>query len=257
MDHQRPNLVLLGSDNPTTWIVYNRLVQEFGPFPALIEPHMSRVALFQNRIRKLGLFTPLSQVAFVVLIRPLINYLARKRINQICRLDGLEGMQPLSPFITNIASANGEDCTTFLRRAQAKVIIVNGTRILKPHILQATPAVFINTHQGITPEYRGAHGAYWALLKNDAANCGVTVHVVDQGIDTGNIISQAKITPQADDSFATYPYLQTAAALPLLSAAIHDALAGTLKTAAIQGPSRVWYHPGFFTYILGRLRGVR
>jgi phosphoribosylglycinamide formyltransferase 1 len=257
LDHQQPNLVLLGSDNPTTWIVYNRLVQEFGPFPALIESHTSRWGLFRSRVRKLGLFVALGQAAFVVLIRPLLNYSSRARINQICRLNGLEVAAPLSTFMTYIESANGEDCASFLRKVKADIVIVNGTRILRPYILKATSALFINTHQGITPKFRGAHGGYWALQQKDAANCGVTVHLIDEGIDTGAVIGQARIAPAADDNYATYPYLQTAAALPLLSAAIHDVVEGTLKTTVNQGPSCVWYHPGFFTYILGRWNGVR
>jgi folate-dependent phosphoribosylglycinamide formyltransferase PurN len=257
LDHQHPNLVLLGSDNPTTWIVYNRLVQEFGPFPAIIESHTSRWGLFRRRVRKLGLFVALGQVVFVVLIRPLLNYSSRRRINQICRLNGLERAAPLSTFVTQIVSANGEECANFLRRAKADIVIVNGARILRPHILKSTPALFINTHQGITPKFRGAHGGYWALQQNDRSNCGVTVHLIDEGIDTGAVIEQARIVPTADDNYATYPYLQTAAALPLLSAAIHDVMKDTLKTTVNQGPSRVWYHPGFLTYVLGRWRGVK
>lgn len=258
MAYLKPNLVLLGSDSPTTWIVYNRLVEEFGPFPALIESPVSRPVLFKKRIRKLGLPTALSQAAFVTLIRPFVRLFAKRRINQICRLDGLECVKPLSTHITNIATANGEDCAKFLRDAQVEVVIVNGTSILRPHILNSTSAVFINTHQGITPRYRGAHGAYWALKQNDAANCGVTVHLVDEGIDTGNIIGHAIIEPSSEDNFSTYPFLQTAAALPLLSATIRNILAGKkLETKAIEGSSRVWYHPGFFGYLIGRLRGVK
>ncbi len=257
MENQKPNLVLLGSDNPTTWIVYNRLVREFGPFPALIEQNAARRKLFDTRVRKLGLRAAISQVAFVMLIRPLLSRLAKSRVSQICRQEGMERNQPLSASITNIDSANGKFCEDFLRGCNADVVIVNGTRILKPHILNATPAPFINTHQGITPHYRGAHGAYWALLKNDTEHCGVTVHLVDEGIDTGNIIGQSKIAPQTDDNFATYPYLQTAAAIPVLLDAVQAVQSGALKTTAIAGPSSVWYHPGFFTYLAGRLRGVR
>ena len=257
LPYPKPNLVLLGSDNPTTWIVYNRLVEEFGPFPALIESAISRRVLFKNRIRKLGLLAAVSQVAFVGLIRPFLRYFAKQRINQICRLDGLECVEPMSTHITKIASANGEDCAKFLREAEAKVVIVNGTRILRPHILNSTSAIFLNTHQGITPEYRGAHGAYWALEQNDAANCGVTIHLVDEGIDTGNIVGQAKIIPSSEDNFSSYPFLQTATALPLLLTAVRNILGDKLETTPIQGLSRVWYHPGFFTYIFGRLRGIK
>ncbi len=254
---EKPKLVLLGGENPSTWIIYNRLAQEFGPFPALIEPHVSRLALLRSRIRKLGLWPVLNQVAFVALIRPLLNFRGKTRIRRICRSNGLETTRPLSAWIKNIDNANSPACEEFLRSTPADIIIVNGTRILRSHILAATQAVFINTHQGITPQYRGAHGAYWALLENDPAHCGVTVHLVDEGIDTGNIVGQAKIDPQADDNFPTYAYLQTAAAIPLLLAGISDIMAGTLKTSAISGTSKVWYHPGFFTYLTGRRRGVK
>ncbi len=257
MVDQKSNLVLLGGDNPTTWIIYNRLVQEFGPLPAVIERHVSRLSMLRNRFRKLGLGAVVSQVGFVVFIRPVLNYFGKRRISQICRLHGLERTEPFSTQITRVESTNGEVCKNFLAERRPRVVIVNGTRILRSNILRATDAVFINTHQGITPLYRGAHGAYWSLFQNDKEHCGVTIHLVDEGIDTGNIIGQAKIDPQADDSFVTYPYLQTAAALPLLLEATRNALAGPLKTTAIQGPSRVWYHPGFFSYLTGRLRGIR
>jgi len=70
------------------------------------------------------------------------------------------------------------------------VVVVNGTRIIAEKVLHSVPATFLNTHSGITPLYRGAHGGYWALVKKDRANCGVTIHVVDAGIDTGGIVTK-------------------------------------------------------------------
>jgi hypothetical protein len=52
-------------------------------------------------------------------------------------------------------------------------------------------ALFINTHTGITLQYR-VHGAYWVLVSNDKENCGVIVDKLDQGIDT-EIITQCTI----------------------------------------------------------------
>ena len=34
-------------------------------------------------------------------------------------------------------------------------------------MLQSVEAIFVNTHVGITPKYRGVHGGYWSLVKND------------------------------------------------------------------------------------------
>lgn len=257
MSATRTDIVLLGGDNPTTWIVYNALVQHFGPLKALIEPRVAKRAMFRTRVRKLGLFRVLSQIAFVMLVRPFLRRAGERRIREICQRFGLETIAPLTRDIITIDSANSADCLAVLKEIAPKVVIVNGTRILKPATLASVNAVFLNTHQGITPGYRGAHGAYWALHEDDRARCGVTVHIVDQGIDTGNIVGQALIKPEPGDSFVTYPYLQTAAALPMLLEAVRQALEGALSSEPVSGKSGVWYHPGFFQYLAGRLRGVR
>ncbi len=257
MQNIHKKLVLLGSDNPTTWIVYNHLIKELGLFPAFIEQPQSRAQLLKNRIKKLGLFAVADQLAFILAIRPYITARSQNRIKTICHDMGLEQTEPLSSSIQQIDSVNSETFRKRLAEINPDIIVVNGTRIIGKKTLSATDAIFINSHQGITPAYRGAHGAYWALYQNDKDNCGVTVHLVDQGIDTGNIIGTSKIEPTGEDSFATYPYLQTAAALPILTQAIQDANANKLETHPISGISQVWYHPGFFEYIRGWFRKIR
>ena len=257
MTTSQHDLLLIGGDNATTWIVYNRLVREFGLFPCIIEDHVPRSTLLRNRARKLGWLPVLDQLAFVALVRPLLRYQAAKRVREICRDNDLERKAPLTPAISHVNNINDPDAIASIKGHAPKIVIVNGTRILKPAVLNAVPAVFINTHQGITPQYRGSHGAYWALHQNDKSHCGVTVHLVDAGIDTGNIIGQVMIEPTSADDFATYPYLQTAAALPILQKAISDARQGQLETRAISGPSAAWYHPGATQYLRARFRGLR
>lgn len=252
-----PRLLLIGSDHPTTWIVYNRLVREFGLFDAVIEGGVTKGVLVRNRARKLGWPAVLSQMAFVALIRPILRYQSSRRIRDICRVNDLEIHEPLSPAIRRVDNINGPEAVALITASKPDVVIVNGTRILKRPVLESTSAAFINTHQGITPKYRGAHGGYWALYESDPERCGVTLHLVDQGIDTGNIIAQALISPGALDCYITYPYLQIAAALPFLIRAIRDCMAGTLTTSVAKGDSAVWYHPGFFQYIRAKFRGVR
>jgi folate-dependent phosphoribosylglycinamide formyltransferase PurN len=252
-----PKLLLVGSDTPTTWIIYNHLVREFGLFGALIEQPPSRKTLLRNRLRKLGITTVLGQMAFVLSIRPVLYRIAKKRISAIMHDHGLEPIEPMTDAIRHIENINSEEAIDAIKRAGPAVVVVNGTRILKPATLQASAAMFINTHQGITPKYRGAHGAYWALYENNPSQCGATVHIVDQGIDTGGIVGQITIEPGPDDSFVTYPYLQTAAALPILVDAVRQALKGDLRSKPVTGPSAIWYHPGALQYLKARLRGVR
>ncbi len=73
------------------------------------------------------------------------------------------------------------------------MVLVVGTRIISRKVLVAVAAPFINYHDGITPKYRGIHGGYWASAQSDLANFGVTVHLVDPGIDTGEVLYQARL----------------------------------------------------------------
>src|SRR5262249_22864046 len=116
---------------------------------------------------------------------------------------------------------------------------------------------FINYHAGITPKYRGVHGGYWAQAEGDPGNFGVTVHLVDRGIDTGEVLYQERLAPSADDNYSTLPYLQLGAALPLLERAARDAVNGTLRPEKLDLPSKLWSHPTLWQYIkTGLRRGV-
>jgi methionyl-tRNA formyltransferase len=153
-----------------------------------------------------------------------------------------------------VESVNSPEARDWLVRQRPRVAVINGTRIIAQRCLEATDAIFINTHCGITPQYRGAHGGYWALYANDAGNCGVTVHLVDAGVDTGGIIAQKRIAPGPGDNFATYPYLQLAAGLPLLIEAVRTTLRGALRPTAPSNEGGMWYHPTLWQYLATGLR---
>ena len=89
------------------------------------------------------------------------------------------------------------------------------------------------------------------MISGDPENYGVSVHVVDSGVDTGAIIAQARIAPSASDSYFTYHWLQLAAALPLL---IKDGHQAGKRGRAV---SRQYYHPTIWGYLWSGLwRGV-
>jgi len=161
-------------------------------------------------------------------------------------------------IITHVDSVNSEAFVQRIREAEPDIIVVNGTRIIAKHILEQLTCPIINVHVGITPLYRGVHGAYWALTQNDRAHCGVTVHMVDAGIDTGGILQQATIEPGHDDNFVTYPYLQFAKAVELVKKAVPEVLAGSYSIKPVpEGKSKLWYHPTIWQYLKYRLKGVK
>ncbi|MBV6493607.1 MAG: Methionyl-tRNA formyltransferase [Turneriella sp.] len=75
-------------------------------------------------------------------------------------------------------------------------------QIFKKDIINLPPLKTINCHAGKLPFYRGRNILNWALI-NDEPEFGITVHYVDEGIDTGDIILQKTYTITDEDTYAT------------------------------------------------------
>ena len=48
-------------------------------------------------------------------------------------------------------------------------------------------------HPGICPEYRNAHGCFWALATGDTGNAGMTLLRIDRGVDTGPVFGYFRV----------------------------------------------------------------
>lgn len=68
-------------------------------------------------------------------------------------------------------------------------ISMSFNQILKKEIISFPRLGFINCHAGALPFYRGRNPLNWVLI-NGESSFGITVHYVDEGIDTGDIIEQ-------------------------------------------------------------------
>jgi folate-dependent phosphoribosylglycinamide formyltransferase PurN len=257
LDQQR--VVLLGADGFSTRAVYHALKKEFSDVQVILEDRLPRTQLVRRRIKKLGLPTVIGQILFMSLLVPLLTRTGARRIDAIKRQYGLNGSE-ITDDVHQVPSVNSEEARQVLQRLRPSVVVVNGTRIIGRETLSAVDAPFINTHVGITPLYRGVHGGYWALSEGNPDLAGTTVHFVDEGIDTGTIIEQTSLDLSSEDSFATYPFLHTAAGLPILMKAVRASLTGTPPSggAAPSLPSKLRSHPTLWGYLYRRtFKGVR
>jgi phosphoribosylglycinamide formyltransferase-1 len=246
-------VVLLTSDGLTGRIAASRLAQAFPDLTVIVEQPVSRLALLRGRLRRLGVVQVAGQLGFMLLQR-VQQRCARKRIAELAEAGQFRAEWPRTGRLVRVTSVNAPECVVHIREAAPHVVLVVGTRLIDRSVLAAVDVPFINYHAGITPKYRGVHGGYWAKAEDDLGNFGVTVHLVDAGVDTGAVLYQVRITPAASDNFSTYPYLQLAAALPLLEQAARDAAAGTLKPQRVDLPSRAWSHPTLWSYLATGLR---
>ena len=93
--------------------------------------------------------------------------------------------------VSVVENFNGIESEKMLEGLRPDIIILAGTRIIKPNIIKIPSVGIINAHPGLLPKYRGVDVIPWAILNGDEP--GVTLHFVDKGVDTGRIIQKQKI----------------------------------------------------------------
>ena len=81
--------------------------------------------------------------------------------------------------------------------------------ILRTEFLDLFPKGCINLHPALLPYNRGAYPNVWSII--DGTPAGVTLHYIDQGVDTGDIIAQQEVPVDETDTGKTlYSKLETA-----------------------------------------------
>ena len=84
------------------------------------------------------------------------------------------------------------------QRADFLVVVAFG-QILPSAILQIPKNGAVNVHASLLPRYRGPAPIQWAILRGESET-GITTMLMDRGVDTGDILLQAKTTLKCDDT---------------------------------------------------------
>ena len=90
-----------------------------------------------------------------------------------------------------VSDVNSSSAINFVVKKNINAIVYGGGGILRKDIITAANSVVINPHCGPLPEVRGMNAIEWAFLLEFALE--ISVHFIDEGIDTGDIISRAPL----------------------------------------------------------------
>jgi phosphoribosylglycinamide formyltransferase 1 len=82
------------------------------------------------------------------------------------------------------------------------VVLAGFMQLLTPAFLERFPERIVNVHPSLLPAFPGAH-AVEEQLAAGVAESGATVHLVDEGVDSGPILRQERVPVVADDTPAT------------------------------------------------------
>ena len=250
------DLVALTSGGPHAWIMINALRERFGAFPVIQEAGEPASIFWKRRLKLLGRMKVASMMAARVPMK-LTKRGTEALIDEMIAEHGLKSEADDDQAILDVQSVNSELCRDYLKDLAPKAVFVGATRMIGKATLNAVNAPFLNYHSGINPAYRGMFGGYFALANGEPEYFGATMHLVDQGVDTGDILYQSRVAVDERDNFHTYLWRMAAGSRDIVLSAVSDALNDRLRPYTVDLPSHQYFAPTLGGYLkTGLLRGV-
>ena len=118
--------------------------------------------------------------------------------------------QPVPPLLADLVvgleiphheveSHNDSACREILQAYGPTLVVLGGTRIIRPSILAIPTRGAVNAHPGLLPRLRGSSSVGWALYKD--LPVGSTTHLIDAQVDTGPIILRRRLPVHRGESY--------------------------------------------------------
>tara|TARA_R110002020_G_scaffold29585_9_gene93434 strand:+ start:9430 stop:10200 length:771 start_codon:yes stop_codon:yes gene_type:complete len=251
-----PKILVITAGGAYAWVIVNALAMRFSGTEVLLESSESKSVFLKRRARKVGWVQTAGQF-FTMAVSRFGKRLAQARTDEIVATHDLI-IEPLPGLpVKSVSSANGADCLDLIATRKPDLVFLAGCRMLSKATLAAIPCPVFNYHSGINPKYRGLAGGWWARATGDHENYGATVHLVDAGVDTGDIVTQAFLKPDPRESLLTDSLAMAAGSREMVVRAVEDGLSGTLRPESSLLPSVQRFHPPIWTYLTtGLVKGV-
>jgi len=93
--------------------------------------------------------------------------------------------------VHRFARLGDDDCLARLSELAPDLLVLAGADLVPRSVLAIPRVATVNGHYGLLPAYRGMNVTEWSIYHDDPV--GVSVHVVDPGIDTGDILLRRAI----------------------------------------------------------------
>lgn len=148
-------------------------------------------------VRKLGYIG-----AIPIIVQRIIKEMKRL-INK--QWNGKEFIRDYKLLAENVLYTNDENNPEFIecvRSLEPDLLLLGQIGIIRKNILSIPKMAIINAHAGWLPEYRGNDVIYWTIYFKEFDKIGCTIHYVDEGADTGNIIKFVPCPPVQGDTIS-------------------------------------------------------
>lgn len=148
-------------------------------------------------------------------------------------------------------SPNSSHVLEFISRLSPDMMLARCKTLIKKEIFSIPADGTLILHPGVCPEYRNAHGCFWALANDERNKVGATLLKIDDGVDTGPIFAyysypfdESKDTPAIIHNRVVYDNLDE------IQQKLLDIHAGKAEVIDIKGRrSGVWGQPWLSGYL--------
>ena len=157
------------------------------------------------------------------------------------------------------ASPNAPEVREFIRRAEPDLAIARCKVLLKEEIFRLPKVGTFVMHPGVCPEYRNAHGCFWALANRDLDHVGMTLLRVDRGVDTGPVYGYYSCAfDELGESHFVIQQRVVFDNLEVLAEKLRDICAGRAVPLDTSGrKSGVWGQPWLSRYLRWKREAAR
>jgi folate-dependent phosphoribosylglycinamide formyltransferase PurN len=149
------------------------------------------------------------------------------------------------------ADPNDAGTRAFLQQVKPDLTIARCKTLLTREVFEVPSLGTYVLHPGICPEYRNAHGCFWALARRDLDRVGATLLRIDSGVDTGPVY--AYYTTDIDESRESPVVIQHRVVFDNLGAIARDLrriVAGEAVPIDVTGrESAAWGQPRLTDYV--------
>ncbi len=237
-----------------------RWLGSFSNLAGIIVIHETKRRMWQRirrEIKRVGLLRFCDVLAFRLYYR-VFHADADRRwedrlLHQICRDNPLQDPEPRILFTS---SPNSDAAIEFIRNAAPDIMIARCKTILKESVFSIPTRGTFVMHPGICPEYRNAHGCFWALATGDLTRVGMTLLRIDKGVDTGGVYGY--YTYNFDEIRESHAIIQRRVVFDNLDAIrqkLHEIYLEQAKTIDTRGrPSATWGQPWLSRHLLWKWR---
>lgn len=256
-------LLIAHHDEPLNRIGVARWLASFSDVVGVIEVREPAARLWRRvrrELRRVGALRFLDVLAFRLYYRLLRAAGDRawqaREFERLCT--AYPPLDPDTPVLVT-PSPNSAEAAAFIRRVAPDVVLARCKSLLKREVFALPPRGTFVLHPGICPEYRNAHGCFWALANDDVHRVGATLLRIDEGIDTGPVFGYFSYA--FDEVAESHFVIQNRVVLENLDAIrrklveVYDGRATPLDTS--RRPSAAWGQPWLTRHLRWKSRAWR